>query len=139
MKKSLLFILLVGILMSSMTSCRTSVKAVSVAPINVQVNFDMEDLEFIGDVTGTSTQSYVMGIALGGRKYRSGVLLSQSLGLSNLTSSRGYNNAMYDALMQMPNADFVLPVSFDSDVTQMFMGRSEVLTLRCKAYKIKNK
>lgn len=137
MKKSYLLVLLAGMLMT-ISSCRTTQKAVAVAPINVQVNFSMDDLEYIGDVTGTSAQSYVMGIALGGRKYHSGVLLSQSFGVS-LPQSRGYNNALYDALNQMPNADFVLPVSYDVTVDQMFMGRKENISLRCKAYRIKNK
>ena len=63
-----------------------------------------------------------------------------SSGIQNpLPQSRGLNNAMYDALSQMPDADFVLPISYDTQVDQQFLGRREHLTIRCKAYKIKNK
>ena len=138
MKKSIHLVLLAGMFMMTISSCRTTQKAVAVAPINVQVNFSMEDLVYIGDVTGTSTQSYVMGIPVGGRKYHSGLLLSSSFSLP-IPASRGYSNALYDALSQMPDADFVLPVSYETNVDQMFMGRKVHLTLRCKAYKIKSK
>ena len=138
MKKSFLLVLLAGMFMMTISSCRTTQKAVAVAPINVQVNFTMDDLVYIGDVTGTSNQSYVLGIPMGGRKFHSGVLLSSSFGLP-IPPSRGYSNALYDALTQMPDADFVLPVSYDTETDQMFMGRRENLTLRCKAYKIKSK
>lgn len=139
MKKSYLYILMVGVFMASLSACTLKQKAVPLTPINAQINFSMDDLEYLGDATGTSTQSYVLGMAYGGRKYHSGVLLSQSTLGNILPNNRGYSNAVYDALMQKPDADFVLPVSFESVVEQQFLGNRETLTVRCKAYKLKNK
>lgn len=140
MKRLMVYMFMVGAMAISLSSCVMKQKAVPLTPINAQINFDMDDLEFIGDVTGSTTQSYLLGvIAYGGRKYHSGALLSQGgLGVS-LPNSRGYNNALYDALMQKPDADFVLPVSFENSIEQQFLGKKETLTIRCKAYKIKNK
>ena len=124
----------------SLNSCTVRQRAVPLTPINAQVNFTMDDLEYIGDIVGTSEQSYALGvIAYGGRKYHSGVLLPQGgLGVI-LPNNRGVNNALYDALQQRPDADMVLPVSFERETEQQFLGRRVNFTVRCKAYKIKNK
>lgn len=135
---TIIFVLFVGVVMT-FSSCRLNQKAIPVTPINAQVNFDMDDLEYLGTVTGSTTQSYFIGIPTGGRKYHSGTLLSQAAIQNPLPQNRGYNNALYDALMQMPDADFVLPISFDTQVDIQFLGRREYLTVRCKAYKIKSK
>jgi hypothetical protein len=70
MKRSMLYMFMVGAMAISLSSCVMKQKAVPLTPINAQINFDMDDLEFIGDVTGSTTQSYLLGvIAYGGRKY----------------------------------------------------------------------
>jgi hypothetical protein len=51
--------------------------------------------------------------------------------------NRGYNNALYDALMAKPDADFVLPVSFIVETKRMFLGRMETVTIKGRAFKIK--
>ena len=138
MKKVTLYMFMIEAMAMTLSSCVMKQKAVPLTPINAQVNFDMDDLEYIGDVTGNATQSYVLGFAYGGRLYHSGVLLSQGVSIG-LPQNRGYDNAMYDALMQKPDADFVLPVSYESTTEQQFLGHTETLTIRCKAYRIKNK
>jgi len=101
-----------------------------------QVNLTMDNLEYVGDVTGSATQYYALGIPVGGRKY-----YTASVGGLNLTSvvSRGYNNALYDALMQKPDADFVLPLATEEKSNRMFLGRKQMITVRAKAFKIKSK
>lgn len=123
------------------SSCTTYRRSVPVTPIIAQVNFDMEDLEFIGEAVGTAEQSYVIGLPIGGRKYHSAATVSQlGTGVGNLIpNNRGYNNALYDALMKLPNADFVLPVSVNTTTSRQFLGRRENVTIRFKAYRIKNK
>ena len=53
--------------------------------------------------------------------------------------NRQFNNALYDALMQRENADFVLPLSSSSVRDQMFLGYRSTLTVRAKAFRIKSK
>ncbi|MFN0032020.1 MAG: hypothetical protein ACKVOR_07670 [Flavobacteriales bacterium] len=122
-----------------LSSCTFHRKAVPVTQVNAQILFDTDDLEYLGDVTGESTQSYILFIPYGQRKYHAGALISQgAFGLS-LPGNRGYNNALYDALQQKPDADFVMPVSFETTNHQQFLGRREILKVRFKAYKIKTK
>lgn len=138
MKKYFIYLALFAAVSMTFSSCKIKQRAVVSTPLNAQINFDMDDLEYLGTVTGNTTQSYVLGLPIGGRKYHSGALLSQGLALP-IPQSRGYQNALYDALSQMPDADFVLPVSYDTEIDQQFLGRREYLSIRCKAYKIKDK
>ena len=116
------------------TSCTQKFKSTPVAPVNVQVNVTMDDLEYVGEVTGTSTQSYLLGrIAIGGRRNHAG----QVGGTIGLPQTRGVNNALYDALQTQPDADFVLPVSVETVKNVMFLGNKTTYTVRAKAYKIK--
>lgn len=141
MKKHAYILVLIGAVIMSLSSCTVRQKAVPLTPLTAQVNLDMDDLEYIGDIMGTSEQSYALGfIAYGGRKYHSGLLLNQGAGLGTLLpNNRGVNNALYDALQQKPDADMLLPVSYDRVTEQQFLGRRVNFSVRCKAYKIKNK
>lgn len=137
--KNMKYLFLVAVaLMIFVPSCTMHHKAVPLTPINAQVNFTMDDLEYLGDVTGEAEQSYVLMLPYGGRKYYSAALIPQGFGI-NIPNSRGYNNALYDALQKRPDADLVLPVSFDVVTHQQFLGRREILKVRFKAYRIKSK
>ncbi|MEZ4798876.1 MAG: hypothetical protein R2809_03680 [Flavobacteriales bacterium] len=140
MKNNRFLIVAVVLLTVLVSSCTTYRRAVPVTSVNAQVIIDFDDLEYIGDVVGSSEQSYVLGvIPYGGRKYRQGVLLSQNgLGIQ-LPADRGTSNAIYDALQQKPDADFVLPVSYETITHRQFLGRREELKVRFKMYKIKSK
>ncbi|HEY8403570.1 MAG TPA: hypothetical protein VIK71_03065 [Flavobacteriales bacterium] len=135
-KFTLLALVAVTLLASSCTSYKHSVP---VAPMFAQVNFSIEDLEFIGEAVGTAEQSYVIGLPIGGRKYHTAATSQLNGGLNIIPNDRGYNNALYDAMMKFPNADFVLPVSVNTTTSHQFLGRRETVTVRFKAYRIKNK
>jgi hypothetical protein len=132
MKK--IFFLLAVILLASCTTTRKSTPTTS---MNFQINLNIDNLVYIGDATGTSTQNYVLGIPIGGRKYKAGV--SNQFNLISMLHMRSYNNAMYDALMSKPDADFILPISYEETTVQMFLGSKVTLTLKTKAFKIKTK
>jgi hypothetical protein len=136
--KNFRILLLLALIVMVATSCTIRQKATPVSPILTQVNFNMNDLEYIGDVIGKTTQSYFLIIPYGGRRYTSGILANSGLGGGqSVPATRGWNNALYDALMSKPDADFVLPVSYETTIDQMFLGRQETLTVRAKAYRIK--
>ncbi len=140
--KKLTYTLLAFIAVATLaTSCTGYKRTVPVTPMIAQVNFDMDDLQYIGEAIGTANQSYVLGLPIGGRKYHSAAMVSQlGIGLGNIIpNNRGYNNALYDALMKMPDADFVLPVSVNVTTDHQFLGRRDNLTIRFKAYRIVNK
>lgn len=116
------------------TSCTQKFKSTPLAPVNVQVNVTMDDLEYVGEVTGTSTQSYLFGVLPVGERTNQVAQISGGFGL-NLR--RGETNALYNALQSLPDADFVLPVSVESTKNVMFLGNKTEYTVRAKAYRIK--
>ncbi|HNW90409.1 MAG TPA: hypothetical protein PKN48_12150 [Bacteroidales bacterium] len=130
--------LLLAVLSLALTSCTTIKKGTPVTPMSLQINLNMDDLEYIGEATGTSTQNYVLGIPYGGRKYKTAVAKFSSINLQSLWN-RGFNNAMYDALQSKPDADFVLPISFEETKDQAFLGSKRTLIVKTKAFKIKTK
>ena len=138
MKKiNILLILFVTVVF---TSCTITKKGIPTANMNVQVNLDMNNLEYMGEATGTSTQAYLLGvIPLNGRKNTIGVATLQVAPLVSIPQKRGVNNAMYDALKSVADADFILPVSFESTKQQMFLGCKITITVKAKAFKIKTK
>lgn len=143
MRKLKYLYLFAGMLLLA-TSCTTYTKVMNTAPVAVRMNLTMADMDYVGDVTGTATQSYFLGIPYGGRRYyytglkADGQLegLTLPIGLPTIFGNRGYNNALYDALMQKPDADFLIPVSYDVKVNQEFLGSLRTFTVRAKAFKI---
>ncbi len=126
-----------------LSSCVVRKNAVQTSPFNTQVNFVYDDIEYITEVSGTSTQSYLFGlIPVGGRRNHQGVFSTTFLNNSPVTlklNKRGLNNALYDAISSKPDADYIIPVSYKVETTVMFFGRKETLTVKAKAVKIRNK
>ena len=89
-------------------------------------------------MSGTATQTTLLGvIPIGGRRFH--VASIGGGGLVPVPQGRLFNNALYDALMQRENADFVLPLSSSSVQDGMFLGNKTTLTVRAKAFRIKSK
>jgi hypothetical protein len=143
MRKLKYLYLFAGMLLLA-TSCTTYQKSMNTAPINVQMNITMADMDYVGEVTGTATQSFVLGIPYGGRRFYYPIAEfsgASPLGGLNYTllRNRGLSNAMWDALQQRPDADFLIPVSVDVKTNQEFLGSKKTYTVRAKAFKIKAK
>ncbi|HOZ41057.1 MAG: hypothetical protein IPN62_04590 [Flavobacteriales bacterium] len=120
------------------SSCTVYTKNIATTSVETQIQFKMEDLEYIGDVSGTATQTTLLGvIPIGGRRFH--VASIGGGGLVPVPQGRLFNNALYDALMQRENADFVLPLSSSSVQDGMFLGNKTTLTVRAKAFRIKSK
>lgn len=138
MKNYICFFMTVTLLFL-VSSCTVYRKGTPAAPLEVRVNFSMDDLEYIGDVSGTSVQSYVIGIPVGGRRYTVGTTIAPIGLLTGGGLSRGEQNALYDALLQKPDADFILPLSIESKRNVGFLGSKVTYTLRAKAFRLKSK
>lgn len=142
MRKLKYLYLFAGMLLLA-TSCTTYQKSMNTAPVNVQMNITMADMDYVGEVTGTATQSFVLGIPYGGRKYYYPLAGFAGQGPVetnySLTHNRGIDNAMWDALQQHPDADFLLPISVEVKKNQEFLGSKRTYTVRAKAFKIKAK
>lgn len=136
MMKIKILSLIAGVMVLA-SSCTTMRKSIPTSPINTQVNLTYNDLVYVGEVTGTSTQSYVLGIPYGNRRNVSGVSALPGSVSVPFSQNRGFNNAMYDALMSRADADFILPISVETKTNVMFLGREETITIRAKAFRIK--
>ena len=136
MKKIKAIILLPLAVVLLFSSCTVYTKTIAGTSVETQVQFRMEDLEYIGDVSGTATQSFLFGaLPIGGRRFH----VANVGGGGLIPNNRMINNALYDALMQREDADFVLPLSTSSVRDQMFLGNRTTLTVRAKAFRIKSK
>jgi len=136
MKKIKAIILLPLAVVVMFSSCTIYSKSIAGTSVETQIQFRMEDLEYIGDVSGTATQSFLFGVLpIGGRRFH----VANIGGGGFIPQDRMTNNALYDALMQREDADFVLPLSSSSVRDQMFMGNRTTLTVCAKAFRIKSK
>lgn len=136
MKKIKAIILLPLAVVLLFSSCTVYTKTIAGTSVETQIQFRMEDLEYIGDVSGTATQSFLFGVLpIGGRRFH----VANVGGGGLIPNNRMINNALYDALMQREDADFVLPLSTSSVQDQMFLGNRTTLTVRAKAFRIKSK
>jgi hypothetical protein len=115
-------------------------KGITSAPIQANINFDMDDLDYLGEVTGTAVQHYVLGIPYGRTSYNYGVVYNQFMGLQvQIPHKRVYSQALFNAISTRPDADFILPMASETKTNFMFLGRKETVTLKGKAFKIKSK
>ena len=139
--KRIKILFIIPFLLLMITSCSVYKKSVPSSPFITQINITMQDLEYLGEITGTSTQSYVLGIAYGGQKYHYAavVLPGRILDIGINVKNRGFNNALYEALMQKPDADFIMPIASEVVSHRMFLGREETITVKAKAFKIRTK
>lgn len=131
-----LYILLVIFTVSGLSSCVTHRKVIPTSPMVSMINFDMDDLQYVGEVNGEAVQSYILGIPVGGERNR---YYSASFNFSPYTSTRGFRNAMYEALMQKPDADFILPVGFSVESHKGFLGRKDYIKVKAKVFTLKTK
>lgn len=136
MKKIKAIVLLPLAVVLLLSSCTVYTKTIAGTQVETQMQFRMEDLEYVGDVSGTASQSFLLGvIPIGGRRWHQASVGGGGI----LPTNRMVNNALYDALMQREDADIVMPLNTSSVRDQMFLGHRTTYTVRAKAFRIKSK
>ena len=130
-------ILILGLTLILLGSCTLSRRNISSVPVNAQLNLTSADLDFIGEVQGAAVQSYVLGLPIGGEKYKKINIMSNVLTTYINLQSRGVNNALVDALDKTSGIDFVIPVSMKVYTDQMFLGRKDSVVVTVKTFKLK--
>lgn len=119
------------------TSCSMHKKSVPGSPIVTQINIDYDDLEYLGEISGEATQTYFLGLPFGGEKYKIGAIIIPGKVKLPVLRNRGFNNALYYALMSKPDADFILPLAIEVKRDQMFLGKEETIIIKAKAFRLK--
>ena len=138
MNKSKIYISLLGIVLV-FSSCTMYQSTIPQANVQAQLNVSMDDVEYLKDATGTAIQSYVVGLPIGGTKYKQVAVSNMATGIIGVNiRSRGYNNALYNAMKSIPDADFIMPVSMEIVSDRMFLGREDSVIVKVKAFKLKD-
>lgn len=137
MKKNIRVILAALSVVVIISSCAVNKVNVTSAPLQSQINFEMSDLEFVKEVEGTAVQSYFVGLPIGGENKYKKINTSQNYWNVVNGKNRGVNNALYNALKDSKDIDFVLPVSMEIESDRMFLGRQDSVIVRLKAFKLK--
>jgi hypothetical protein len=133
--KIILPILVAALLLGSCTIYKTTVPQ---ANVHTQINVNLNDMQYLKEVTGSAVQSYVFGLPFGGEKYKAVAVsnISGSIAGVNL-KNRGYNNALYNAMQKLQDADFIMPINMEIKSDRMFLGRQDSIIVRVKAFKLK--
>lgn len=119
-------------------SCTVYKTSIPRANVQTQINVGINDMQYLKDVTGVSVQSYVLGFRYGGEKYKSAAISNVSGNLIGVSlRNRGYNNAIYNALQSVPDADFIMPIKMEVKSNRMFLGHQDSIVVKFKAFKLK--
>ena len=136
--KKLKIILPILVALLFVGSCTVYKSTIPQSPMHTQLNVNLNDMQYLKEVTGTAVQSYVIGLPYGGEKYKQATVSNVSGNLLGVNlRNRGYNNALYDALQKVPDADFILPINMEVKSDKMFLGHQDSIIVRVKAFKLK--
>jgi len=110
-----------------------------------EVRFDMtaDDIELVGEMDISTSFSRYLGIfkverLINDMEVPRRTVNSVSLyGTGNLPLDPMLRRALYDAHVNFPEADFLIPVSVIEENEKLFMGRHTRKTAHIKAYKLK--
>jgi len=103
------------------------------------IDLRYNNMEYVKDIKGSTVQTYFLFFPVGGKRYKRGYPTTDVISLVELSNKRGTRGALYDALLQAPDADFVMPVQQTVKIERMFLGKREYVDLRLKAFRIQNK
>lgn len=121
----------------SIQSCTIYKNGTAVNKPFIDLRYD--NMEYVKDIEGSTVQTYFLFFPVGGKRYKRGYPVTNVINLTDINTKRGMRGALYDALQQAPDADFVIPVQQTIKVERMFLGRREYLDIRLKAFRIQTK
>ncbi|MBI4945942.1 MAG: hypothetical protein HY840_06030 [Bacteroidetes bacterium] len=150
--KTLITSLILGSVL--LTSCgiglRTtrSARSASFMPNDVRLNVTMDDYQYLGTQEVSVSYKKYLGLFTFYNEINGKETTLRNINLVNLSgpSAIGFYKldfslfrALYVAMVNHPDADFVVPVSLVTEKEQMFLGSNVKKTLKVKIYKIKEK
>lgn len=103
------------------------------------IDLRYNNMEYVKDIEGSTVQTYFLIFPIGGKRYKRGYPATNVINLTEFNNKRGMRGALYDALQQAPDADFVIPVQQTVKIERMFLGKREYLNVRLKAFRIQTK
>lgn len=145
MKRTNLFIgLLMGTLLL-MSSCVSQQKFSSTffKPDRIRLELSMQDMTYLGDVTVSVTYKRYFGIfvktlQINGDNYNPRYQQKARFALNaNIGCDPRLKKALYKVQEVYPDADYIIPASFNETVDKMIGGRIVTEQMRVKVYKLK--
>ena len=136
MKLHRLLIICVSVVLG-LSSCSV-VERSSYSPDSVQLNLEMDDLEFLGQTEISVEYRQYIGIRVidkvNGEIYDNSVIRrTQVICCKDATLQR----ATYKIFEEVPEADYIVMSNQKRDITRLFLGSEITTTAKVKVYKIK--
>ena len=124
-----------------------STRAGSFMPDDVRLNLTMDDFQYLGTQEVSASYKKYLGMftvfnAINDQEVAKRIINIVNLfGNSNLPVKLDGTmmRALHVALVNVPDADFVVPVSIITEKQQMFLGSVVTKKLKVKMYKVKEK
>ncbi len=145
--KNILFVpVFLAVLLSSCgigTKTQRSLRTTSFMPDYVELRLDMDDFEYLGSSEVSVTYNKYFGFITFLHEIN-----EKEVARRNVNSIRTYGRtwlfvgpylrrALYDAKLEIPDAEIFIPVTIITEEQKMFMGSLIKKTMKVKAYKIK--
>jgi len=135
-----------ALLCTSCTIGRYSYKtaqATSFTPQIVRLELTMDQFEYLGETEISVTQKTYMGIFTkldsinGMPKDIRNKKFTEFYGNKDIPVDGIMKRAAYKVIEDFPDADYYIPVSYQKNISYMFLGNSKTETIKIKAYKLK--
>ena len=132
---TLLFIACISVMLSSCLGIREE-RLYHNSPnnSNLRFNTDLNDLVFLGNITGTLTYSQYLGFitVYNNNSTKKTFLYANGFGLSSWSS-----RILYDNIGKYEDAELIMPIMVQENTQKMFLGSKVTVTIKAKVYKFK--
>lgn len=132
----LIIVLLAGVL----TGCGTLNRTKSFSPNFVQLQINMDDLNYLGETEVSVTYNTYLGIITSIDKVNGEVYNpaeKKIVNLEGLTLDNQLRKSTYKVVEQFPQATYYQLVYKNKNINRLFLGREVVATARIRAYNFK--
>lgn len=124
-----------------------STRAGSFMPNDVRLNLTMDDFQFLGTQEVSASYKKYFGLFTIFNSINNQEVAKRNINIVNLFGTSNLPvkldgtmmRALHIALVNVPDADFVVPVSIITEKQQMFLGSVVTKKLKVKMYKVKEK
>ena len=133
--------LMLVFLIATMTGCGTLTKEKNFSPNQVQLNIDLNNLDYLGETEIEVTYRTYFGIikvmdTVNGEMYDATNSLVTTLGNGTILSGN-IKKAAYKAIQKYPDATYFQPVRKIRQVNRLFLGKEVSEKAIIRAYKFK--
>jgi hypothetical protein len=153
-KFTVIYMLFISVLLSSCASqngigSKTihSTRVGTFMPNDIRLNMTMDDFQYLGTQEVSVSYKQYLGVFTVFNEINSQEVARRTINIVDLSGNANlpikYDSkllrALYVALVNIPDADFVVPTGIITERDQMFLGSTITKKMKVKMYKIKEK